>query len=218
MSFAKVGRRLGHISTARLAARLEADTYETEHVNWTNIQSMIKTKYLFKYANPQKPTESYQCVAVRIRKPTLSFDRVAVIEAKRWYELVSAGLPPRWFTTANDDVTCRLQLPTGNGGTKGRNFPVIRAVMPKANNMAWYVAGWSPYCLLPSTFFERRPSRNTRHKLPHPDPQDLIKSHKIIKQSERGHSYIGATDINKFLVEPLKIDKSEFFTIKTRGC
>ena len=44
MSFTKVGRRLGHISTARLAAQLEADTYETEHVNWTNIQDMIKTK------------------------------------------------------------------------------------------------------------------------------------------------------------------------------
>ncbi len=86
--------------------------------------------------------------------------------------------------------------------------------MPKAYNMAWYVAGWSPYCLLPSTFFERQPSRKTRHKLPHADPQDLIRSHLLIQQNERGHGYVGATNIDEHLVEPLKINKQQFYVRK----
>lgn len=211
-------RRRGHVSTKVLAKRFDKfEHYETEYTNFKEMQRVIKARFVFDYINPLHPREcEHPCVAVRVRKPSLSFDRVAVLSAKTYYDLVLAGCPPKFHSNNNDDVLVTLRYPKGDGETGFKQLPVIRAIVD-ADPWKWYSAAWSTYCLLPSTWFARDFGKQAKTNGPLANPHDLIRSHKIIAEMTRTNLFVGATDISKYLVEPSKCNLTEFYTLKTRG-
>lgn len=216
MTFSKANRRINHWSTKRLAGELEANTYETITTNCENIMRQIKTKYLFDYRSPLDSRQVFQCVGVRIKKPSLSFDRVAVVEAKTWYELVvRQGLPPRWFSDNQDNVHVSLRRPSEDGSARYRTGSVVRAIL-RPDPYQWLVPAWTTYAMLPGLWHTRKPGRRAKFKGPHPDVLDLVKAHHMIIQHEKGHGYLGAANLDKYLVEPGRVNQERFFVMKSR--